>query len=362
MQHKGISSFHIVAFFMMSTGLLNHVIIIPPLLDTARRDAWLSIILSFFVYLVWVLIIYFVVRATNQQNIYAWLKRHTGKPVAYLLITSVILYFLVMAATTLKDLTMWTYVTYLPKTPQVIIIITFLLLCLCMANTSIRTIAIVNGILLPIVIVLGFFVATSNLPKKDYSLLTPLFEFGYTPVLQGMIYVCAGLFEVTALLFLQHHVKTKINYISLAIIGLILAWLTFGPTTGAIAAFGPVKASELRFPAFEQWAIVSLSRYVEHVDFLSVYQWLSGAFVRISLILFIIVDLLQLSSKKKLRLLLICGVFILGINLIPVSDMQFIYLLARYILPGSLMYTICLSILFSLLVIVFKKRGYRHEV
>lgn len=362
MQHREISTFHIVFFFMMGTGLLNHVIIIPPLLDTARRDAWLSVILSFFVFLIWALVIFYLVRATSQQNLHVWLETAIGKPVAYVFSGTIILYLLVIAATTLKDLTMWTYVTYLPRTPQVIIMGTFLLLCLSLAHTSIRTIAIVNGILLPIVLFLGFFAATSNLPKKDYTLLTPLFEFGYMPVLQGMIYACAGLFEIIVILFLQHHVKTKINYWSLVIIGLILTWLTLGPTTGAIATFGPTKASELRFPAFEQWALVSLSRYLEHLDFLSVYQWLSGAFIRISLALFIISDLLQLADKKRRWLLWAAGLCILGVNLIPINDMQFIYMLARYILPGSLLYTISLAVLLSLLVTVFKRRGYHHDI
>src|SRR5690606_24624312 len=105
---------------------------------------------------------------------------------------------------------------------------------------------------------LGFFVMSTNFPKKDYSLLFPLFEYGYIPTLWGMIYVGSGILEVITILFIQHRVKTRINYLSLAVIGAILVWLTLGPTMGAIAAFGPVKASEMRFPAFEQWAIVSL--------------------------------------------------------------------------------------------------------
>lgn len=356
MQHKEISTFHVILLFMTSTGLQNHVIIIPSLLEVAGRDAWISILFSFIIYLIFALLIYFVIRKTKQQNLFMWMKEHSWKPITYGIMSLIVVYLLAISILTLKDLTLWTNIAYLPTTPELVIAITFLILCLLAASTSIRTIAIVNGILLPIVVLLGFFVMTANFPKKDYTLLTPLFEHGYQPAIQGISYVGAGMVEIILILFIQHRVKTRINYFSLVMIGILLTWLTIGPTMGAIATFGPEKAGQLRFPAYEQWALVSIGRFLEHVDFLSIYQWLSGGFIRISLVLFLILDLLQITdSKKKIKWLVVCGLIIVIALFIPLSDIQYVHLLSTFFLPGILIYVLSLTILVFL--VSFSRKG-----
>lgn len=363
MHHKEISTFHVVLLFTMVTGLLNHVIILPPLLDAAGRDAWISILFTYVLYLGWALLLYYIIRVTKQESLIKWLQKRMGKPITYILMAGIVLYLIISVTITLKDMVLWTHVTYLPYTPPIITTLSFLSLCLLLANTSLRTIAIVNGILLPIVIILGFFVASANMSKKDYALLTPLFEYGLTPSLLGMIYVGAGLIEVSTILYFQHRVKTRINYLSLFIIGSILIWLTLGPTMGAIATFGPDKASELRFPAYEQWALLSLGRYVEHVDFFSIYQWLSGAFLRITIGLYLIAEVLQLAPGKAKRIVLATiALFILALNLIPISDIRFVHLLAKLFLPWKFFYTFILVILIAVLVFIGKRRANHHEV
>src|SRR5690606_24383755 len=116
----------------------------------------------------------------------------------------------------------------------------------------------------------------------DYSLLMPVFEHGLKPVLMGSMYVGGGLTELIVLLFMQHRLKKQVKYWHIVLLSLFLTFLVFGPTTGAIAEFGPVEASNLRYPAYEEWRLVKIGKYVQHVDFLSIHQWMSGAFARIA--------------------------------------------------------------------------------
>ena len=64
----------------------------------------------------------------------------------------------------------------------------------------------------------------------------------------------------------------------------ILMGLTMGPTIGAITEFGPIEAAKQRYPAYEEWGLGSIGRFIEHFDFLSIYQWLTGAFIRVGLL------------------------------------------------------------------------------
>ncbi|WP_142303724.1 hypothetical protein [Neobacillus soli] len=45
-----ITVFQLILLSMTAIGLKNHVIIISPLIQTAGRDSWLSVIVSLFLY------------------------------------------------------------------------------------------------------------------------------------------------------------------------------------------------------------------------------------------------------------------------------------------------------------------------
>ncbi|MBM7095446.1 endospore germination permease [Bacillus sp. H-16] len=357
-KNERINVFHTLALFITSIGLLNHVIILPPLVETAGRDGWISIILANAIALLWVYIIVFINKKSNQKNIYKWLIDHAGSVTANIVVFVLILFLLSLAAVTLNDLVTWTKVSYLPETPKLILVITYILLCFCTAVTNIRTLAILNILLLPIIIIFGIFVASVNIPVKDYSLLTPVLEHGFQPVIRGMIYPGAGLAELFLLLLIQHRVKFRYKYWQVALIVILLGGLSFGPLTGGIAAFGVEQMKQLRFPAYQQWGLVTMGRYIEHVDFLSIYQWLSGAFIRISLMLFIVVDLLDIKPGKNrviglafLSVIIVCSLYL------PFSDMQFIKFMQTYFLPFSLAFLFCSSLLLLMITLIKTKGG-----
>ncbi|MFB4475617.1 GerAB/ArcD/ProY family transporter, partial [Oceanobacillus caeni] len=79
--------------------------------------------------------------------------------------------------------------SYLPQTPILVLAGTTLVACFFAAFQGLRTIAIVSGILLPFVVILGHLVALANFQFKDYTLLFPLLENGTAPLWKGIPYV-----------------------------------------------------------------------------------------------------------------------------------------------------------------------------
>lgn len=358
---REITIFHIILLYIMSAGILNHVIIVSPLYTVAGRDAWISIIVSFFIYLIWALIVYKIVKVTRKENLYLWLKNNFGNKIANFMYFLIFVYLFTMCIITVKDMIIWTNSTFLPETPIFILVASFVILTTFMANTNIQMIAIVNGILLPIVLILGFFIAFINMPKKDFSLLFPLFEHGLSPIFFGCIYVGIGMIEVMIMIFLQHHLKSTVKYKHFVIMGLFCTWLTLGPVMSGIATFGPFKSSLLLFPAYEQWALGSIGRFIEHFDFFSIYQWLSGALIRVSLFLFMIVDMINISSKKQKKFTLISlGVIIVLINLISINYDRHFLLLGKYLIPSLLILMIVISLMLALLTLLHKRRN-QHD-
>ncbi|WP_461202049.1 GerAB/ArcD/ProY family transporter [Anoxybacillus sp. TBDG-1] len=149
----------------------------------------------------------------------------------------------------------------------------------------------------------------------------------------------------------------------LVLFGLVAASLSIGPTIGAITEFGPAEASHLRYPAFEQWRMVNLGSYLEHFDFLSVYQWLAGAFIRISLATALIPELFNITNKASRRWILIfVYVVIFFAAMTPMSDYTFFHMLKKWLLPISFFFICFLSTFLFVLALAIRIKERRASV
>lgn len=358
-----VSIFHMTLLVITAVGLKNHVIVIPPLLQTAGRDAWMAVLLMTFLALIWAFLLIYIYKDMRGQSINTWLEKHIGNKLTRVLLLFIGIYLVIMLSVTLKETVAWTNISYLIRTPEIILSIIFIIPCFIAAMTSLRTIAVANYYLLGLVIIFGFFVATVNIQFKDYSLLLPLFENGYAPIFKAAIYQGSGLFELVLLLLFQHKFHNELRYRHLVINILILTGLTLGPLVGAITEFGPEEATSQRFPAYDQWALLSIGKFVEHVDYLSIYQWLSGAFIRISLFFYMIRMLLDQKSTKINAWTLLFVTFVSTVLvMLPIDDQLFFRILIHYLLPTTFWFFLSLSLLFGVLVFwKRRKKGAAHH-
>jgi spore germination protein (amino acid permease) len=353
---ENLGIFPIYCIVMLGIGLMNHVMVLPMLLLVAKRSAWISVLLSVVPYLMWIAALHFIMKRMKQQALMPWLRNRFGSVASSLMRIVFMLYLFFISATTLKDTVTWTHGTYLPRTPEFVLSLSLMLLCFSASRFGIRPIAIVAGVLLPFVVLFGDFVMSANLPRKDYKLLTPILEDGIMPVLGGAVYVGGGLAELVVLLLLQHHMKKEARYWSLATLGIFLIVLIMGPVTGAIGEFGPIIAASLRYPAFEEWRLVKLGRYIQHIDFLSIYQWLSGAFIRISVSVYLMVEMITdgKNSNENPSVIALTGVCsaLIVLAALPFSDMQYLRFMKHVYLPSSLCLATGLIVVLFLLVLI----------
>lgn len=361
----GLGIIPIYCITILGVGLMNHVMVLPPLLQEAKRDAWISVLVSLPLYLVWIAALHFIMKRTKQQAILPWLRDRFGPFPSWLMKVIFLVYLFFISAVTLKETITWAHASYLPRTPELVLSLSLMALCVWASRIGIRAIAFVAGILLPFVIVLGDFVMSANLPRKSYVLLTPMLENGWMPVLGGCLYVGGGLAELIVLLLLQHQMKKKVRFWSVALLGVFLVGLVLGPVTGGIAEFGPVVAASLRYPAYEEWRLVTLGRYIQHVDFLSIYQWLSGALIRISVSLYLMVELITDGEPQdgKWSVISLSGlcVALIVLVLMPFSDMQYLRFMKQVYLPASLILATTVLGLLYLLVLIPKRNRVKIE-
>ncbi len=334
-KYDAISIVQVSLLIMTAIGLKNHVTVIPHLLAASKRNAWISVILALVIIILWSTLLVYIHKATQPNNIFDWIEKQIGPKTKWILSIPTSIVFVFLAALSIKELVAWTKVTYLPLTPSFFTISLFVLLCVFLVATSLQTMATVNTFVLAIVIVFGFFVAFANIQFKDYSLLLPILEHGFNPIFKGMIYPMSGFIEVISLLFLQQKIYDKLTFKAMAINLIILFWLTAGPLIGAIIKFGPIEAARLRFPAYEEWGLVTIGRFIEHVDFLVIYQWITGAFIRVAFLIFLSIEVLAIKDKRKrIGILIFYSLVVVTLNLIPISDITTHRIIRDYSCPS----------------------------
>lgn len=357
-----ISLLHVVFLVMTFIGLKNHVTILPPILETVKRDGWASVLLAAFVTFPWLFIIIYIQNKSKQRPIKQWLREKLGTAGSTVILYGTVIFLLISAAFTMRETILWISSTFLPETPPIFLLTIYIILCFLLVSTNILTIVIVNTFVLFFVVVFGFFVALANMQVKDYTYLLPLLENGLMPIAKGIVFPASGFTELFLLLFLQHHFKQKMKWYHLTIMLFILMGLTMGPLMGAITAFGPEEAAKQRYPAYEEWGLVTIGRFIEHIDFLSIYQWLTGAFIRVGLLLFIAADILNITGKrKKIWSYLMPPFFIISLILFLLDDDLFYDLNTYGFLITSLLYISFLSILFGT-VALFSRRQKKNKV
>ncbi|WP_318616296.1 endospore germination permease [Sporosarcina sp. YIM B06819] len=366
MKHaNSISMLHVIFLAMTVIGLKNHVTIIPPLLTDAGRDGWLSVLLATVVLLPWLLVLIYIHKKSNQEPLKDWLKQKLGKVGSSIFIFMLVICLLLQSAFTIIETLQWVNASFLPETPILLLMLLFTILCVLLITTSIQTIVMANAVVLVGVVSFGFFAAFTNLQVKNYDLLQPFFEHGFEPVLKGMVYPASGIVELTFFLFIQHEIKDRIRFKHYVTIIFILTVLTLGPLVGSITEFGPTEATKQRFPAYEEWGLVAIGRFIEHLDFFSIYQWLTGAFIRIGLMLYIIVDLFNLNGKKKeIWNYIAPPFFLISLSLLLISGSTFDEIKGKYVLPITLITYFVFSLFLAMVAFISGRtsRRSKHEM
>ncbi|WP_285765793.1 endospore germination permease [Peribacillus sp. SI8-4] len=359
---KKINSVQVLSIFFLSIGLLNHVILIPFLLSIGGRDAWFFAILTIALIPVWVYLLSRIVKNMNNESLESWLENRFGKLIKNVVLFFIMLYLISLVLATTKETMDWITTSFLFETPSLAIIIPFVLLCIFMAHSGLRSIAISSSMLLPIVVILGIFVATGNIPTKDYSHLFPLFENGHFHGMKSFHFTSYGFAELVLFAFFQDNLSDTLGRKGLTILCAGLLFLLLGPLTAAIAEFGPTLAEAMRYPAYEQWRLLTIGKYIEHTDFFSIYQWLAGAYIRVSLALFLITEVFKRKSNKlKLGILFANGFLMVIISIVPFSNYKFMHINQTYYYPGTFYFLLFLSVFLFFGTFIHRKEARKHE-
>ncbi|NHW36525.1 GerAB/ArcD/ProY family transporter [Paenibacillus aceris] len=217
-----------------------------------------------------------------------------------------------------------------------------------------KPIAITFSVLLPVLLILILFMSLFTLKFRQIDILLPLISEGAEPILKGTVTTFRAGMELFFLVLLSPHIQGKFKWKHLTIVLSIVSVVFVNGIVSLLTTFGPYEASKQRFPLFTQWRLVSISSFVEHLDFLSMYQWLSNTTILISMGLFLFGDLLTSKQlHKKIAIVTLTAILFICVEL-HINDSVFLTFTKIYYYPLSSLSILCWTVLAYL---VTRKRG-----
>jgi spore germination protein KB len=265
------------------TFIISTVDIFVPSITAAvaGRDSWISAIVSVILaspvaLTIITLALRFPRRSFieySQMVLGVWAGRLVGLLYLFLI--------LVIGATTARELEEIMSIAFFTHTPQVIFGIIGVGLSAYLVWNGLEVIGRVNGILLPVGLLLLLFVAAAVLPGAKLDQYLPILEYGYGPPARGAIILMAYLLEGFILIYIlplirQPHQVFKAFTITLPLLGLAL--LT---GTVSIPVFGLEATFRLLMPAIELAREIQIPG-LPRSDILIMLGWYVGILVRIA--------------------------------------------------------------------------------
>jgi len=265
---------------IMTLPIMGHEVMLPFLLQTAGRDAWISVLVSLPIALLMIIAIWRVKLQVQTTPLQQWMKEQFGPLISYPLVIVMALYLLFLSCSSIAFLSDFIKVNFYSDTPLIALIVFFSLGCfyaiLKRPNVILRT-AIILGILS---MVTGISVTFLSTPMKDFRNLQPILEYGMSPVFWGAWLVLSMWTELLFLLIIPIKSEDNKKILRLWIVNIgVQTFMMITPIIGVITIFGLGFATSLTYPSEETLRNIHLY-IVDRFDVYGLFLMTFGSYVR----------------------------------------------------------------------------------
>jgi spore germination protein KB len=274
--------------FMMMIGFITpfgHFIFIRLTYVYAGRNAWISL---FFSAILGVIFIYIQLKSASRspdQSLIGESIQAFGTWFGRLIGFIYICFFLLACSLSIHVFTQFLNLLF-PLTPSFVFIFCILFTMAYVVHAGSEALSRTIQVALPVLMVLGALVSILIVRERDWKQLLPIMEDGFFPVWHGTIIFLCMFSELVVFRMLIPHTNTpkKLPKQGLFFVMIVL-FMFLGPTTGPIMIFGEDLAKFSLYPTFEEIRYIQLFDFIERLDVLGIFLWVTGAFIRTSVFL-----------------------------------------------------------------------------
>lgn len=286
-----------------------------------------------------------------------------GKPLKIFIGLISIALFLLVSFITLIDFSNVLHTIYFSNFPMIYIIFYFIAGILIANLIGLKSLSRTITFLIPFTIIstlVTFFTSLGNLDIKD---LTPILGESYYQTFIVGLSNCFSMYIIVYLYFFKPLLKDTKDFKSISIISYIISFflllLTIIPM---LTLFNTSSNSEPINSLFLLSRQIELGRFLQRVDAIFIFLWISAIFAYLSFILFLInriINKIIPVSNEQMLSYSTCSI-LFGITLIPINIAQIHFIedtLYRYLIIGFMF-----GIDFFILILANLKKKYFKKV
>ncbi|MFD2444262.1 endospore germination permease [Bacillus sp. CGMCC 1.16607] len=323
---KGKISALQMSMMMFPTIMATAILTVPGFTAKyAKQDLWIS---PLWASLVGFMTVYISVRLNNLYPNYSFFQKCEkilGKLLGKLLGSIYVLLFILVSGQITRSYAEFITGVFFPRTPISVIIISMIILSAFTVIGGIEVVGRVSQIFFPIFFISVLFIFMMLIPQLKPENIFPIMEFGVLPSIKGAIVSQAWFgefFLISFLLPLLSDVKKGMKW---GMITVFLVLLTF-ITSNLLVLFILGHQTQVKiYPFLVAARFANIGNFIENLDPLIIAFWILGAFVKITVFLYVTVfgtaQWLNLSDYRPI-------VWPLGILIIEFSFWSFPNLMA----------------------------------
>ncbi|MFD0051866.1 endospore germination permease [Actinomycetes bacterium NPDC127524] len=307
MIEKGKISAFQMALILYPTIYATAILIVPAITGKyAGRDMWMSPILGSLMGFFTIFIMYKLHEIYPNETIIEYSKHIIGTILAKILGIAYILFFLYLGGFIMREYATFIIISFLPKTPMVVIIGSIILVSAMAVSGGVEVIGRASLIFVPLFI-LPIPVFMLLLAKDlDFKTILPIMENGMMPIIRGAFAPQAWFSEVFLMAMLLPYIKDRQKAVKWSIITVFAVMLSLVSLNLLnIFLFGELTLS-YTYPVFKAIRYISLSDFFEHLEAAIIAIWMLGAFIKITVFYYALVlgtaQWLRLSNFKPIIL------------------------------------------------------------
>ena len=294
------------------------------LLTISKQDSWLAIIIAFIIGFIPLGIFYLIINNNSKENIIDFIKNNCGNLIGTIINIIITIFVFIFSALLLWNLVNFISSQYLYKTPNLAILLTFIVTIYYLSSKSINVIGRTSLILFYISISLFIFSFIGLFFNLDISNIKPTFEFGILPIFKGSFnYISYNVLSLFLLLIIpkdninttnKHLIKNTIIVYFITTLGL------FFVTFFLLSTYGISFSQILQYPSYHILKRISILSFIERVESILSIQWILDLFMVIVIgIYFVKTSIRQTFKISNYKFI----TFILIILLIPITTNLF---------------------------------------
>ncbi len=268
------------------------------------------LLMSGFIFVLWQLV-------KDNRNFYQHLEYSFGISVGRIVAIIYVFWGVLLNAVQMRYYTQRIASTIYTEINMSVFVFVMIALCVYTLNKGIVTVARMNEIFLPVILVVTFAILIMLSPNIDLTALFPIYNA--QSIAHVALFNLASMGYISFMLFFVDEINDRNSFIkqsftSTVVMVLTLCWLL----AAVIGTLGHSVIEKLPYPFFAVVKQISIGEFLQHIEAFVITLWILSDFVMISFIGASVIKLMGGLTRKTDNRELLLPYFALVATLVPI--------------------------------------------